>query len=120
MRVLETIRANAAKSFEQGERFSKNLIAIAEAGDGVQWVPSHRECIDDFVSFIDPLPVERIKPELVSRLGAGARRGMSLRDAHGELIRQELAGAKTYLFLTGNPGIEKTTPILHFFQAPTP
>ena len=116
MRVLETIRANAAKSFEQGETFSKNLIAIAEAGDGVQWVPSHRECIDDFVSSIDPLPVERIKPELVSRLGAGARRGMSLRDAHGELIKQELAGAKTYLFLTGNPGIGKTTAIVKFLQ----
>ena len=39
---------------------------------------------------------------------------MTLRNAHAELIKKSLESAATYIFLTGNPGIGKTTAIAKF------
>ncbi|WP_125061141.1 helicase-related protein, partial [Aphanothece sacrum] len=41
---------------------------------------------------------------------------LDLRNAHQELIKRELESEKTYLFLTGNPGIGKTTAITEFLK----
>ena len=114
--VLETIRANAARSFQQGEIFTRDLVAAAEREDGIHWVPVHRERIDGFTCSLAPLPLEQLEPELIARIGQERARAIDIRDAHKDLIEQALAGPATYLFLTGNPGIGKTTAIVRFLQ----
>jgi len=41
---------------------------------------------------------------------------MTLRDAHAALIGKALTAKENYLFLTGNPGIGKTTAIVEFLK----
>jgi hypothetical protein len=41
---------------------------------------------------------------------------MNLREAHAELIKKALVSQDTYIFLTGNPGIGKTTAIVDFLK----
>jgi nucleoside-triphosphatase THEP1 len=41
---------------------------------------------------------------------------MNLREAHAELIKKALISQDTYIFLTGNPGIGKTTAIVDFLK----
>ena len=42
---------------------------------------------------------------------------LNLRQAHAELIKKSLVSQETYIFLTGNPGIGKTTAIANFLKA---
>jgi len=42
---------------------------------------------------------------------------LPLRQAHAELIKKALVSDSTYIFLTGNPGIGKTTAIADFLKA---
>ncbi|WP_366558102.1 helicase-related protein [Okeania sp. SIO3B5] len=42
---------------------------------------------------------------------------LTLRNAHAELITKALKSDKTYVFLTGNPGIGKTTAIANFLKS---
>ncbi len=114
--VLETIRANAARSFQQGEAFTKSLVEAAQREDGIHWIPVHKESLDDFDCPLDPLPLKQLQSELLERVGRGKAATITIRDAHRELIEQVLTGSATYLFLTGNPGIGKTTAIVRFLQ----
>lgn len=42
---------------------------------------------------------------------------LMLRDAHSQIIQEQLSGDYRYLFLTGNPGIGKTTAVVKFIRA---
>ncbi len=106
--ILMVIKRQAAKSFIDGKNFFNQLMNVS--GKGI-YSFTHQETIDNFLSPIDTLPTEishnlNLDPEL------------DLRNAHKELIQRELESDKPYLFLTGNPGIGKTTAITEFLKQP--
>lgn len=105
--VLKQIQRNAYRSFQEGKQFVDNLLAIPP--DRITKV-NHKEHIEGFVNSIAQVP-----PDLSKELELS--KPMNLRDAHGELIRKALLSDQTYLFLTGNPGIGKTTAIANFLKA---
>jgi len=88
--ILHLIQLNAGWSFDKGKNFVKQLLEIPT--DTTTTI-SHTEKIDNFSSTLE------------------------LRDDHAELIKKALDSEKTYLFLTGNPGIGKTTAIVDFLKA---
>ncbi len=104
--ILDIIKRNAAKSFINGKKFLKQLTDIPN--DGVTSF-IHQETIDNFSSPISPISLE-----VSQKLNLDAN--LDLRNAHKELITRELESDKTYLFLTGNPGIGKTTAITEFLK----
>ncbi|AOY82261.1 MULTISPECIES: helicase-related protein [Moorena] len=108
--VLKQIQRNAYRSFQDGKQFVDNLLAIQP--DTITKV-NHKEHIQGFVNSIAQVP-----PDLSKQLGlsVGLSTAMNLRDAHGELITKALVSDQTYLFLTGNPGIGKTTAIAKFLK----
>ncbi len=118
--VLETIRSNAARSFEHGEAFTNSIMSVVtKHEDGIHWIePTHQEWIDDFVNPSDPLPLNHIPEEIKTLLmGSDLSLGSAtLRQAHEYLVMRELdaSNENTFVFLTGNPGIGKTTAVVKF------
>jgi hypothetical protein len=109
--VLGIIQQNATRSFNEGKKFVESLsekpLSLRE--DGIAEV-LHTERMDGFLNSIDIIPAE-----LAAQLDITPK--AHLRDAHAELIRKALVSDDTYIFLTGNPGIGKTTAIANFLQA---
>ena len=102
--VLDVIQFNAARSFKDGHKFVNSLLKIGKN------VPEpHTERIDDFVNSIDIIS-DKLADELQ------ISRGLDLRNAHAELIVKALQSEETYIFLTGNPGIGKTTALANFLK----
>ncbi|MCY7383339.1 MAG: helicase [Microcoleus sp. CAN_BIN18] len=104
--VLDAIQLNAARSFQQGKKFVNDLLAIGKKPTTV----CHTERIDNFVNSIDIISDKLADDLQISR-------GLHLRNAHAELIIKSLQSDETYVFLTGNPGIGKTTAIANFLKA---
>ncbi|WP_293127631.1 helicase-related protein [Microcoleus sp. bin38.metabat.b11b12b14.051] len=104
--VLDAIQLNAARSFQNGQQFVKDLLTIGKSSTPV----CHPERIDNFVNSIDIISDKLADDLQISR-------GLHLRDAHAELIVKALQSHETYLFLTGNPGIGKTTAIANFLKS---
>jgi predicted kinase len=109
--VLGIIQQNATRSFNEGKQFVESLsekpLSLRE--DGIAEI-THTERMDGFLNSIDIIPAE-----LAAQLDITPK--AHLRDAHAELIRKALVSDDTYIFLTGNPGIGKTTAIANFLQA---
>ncbi|MEG3846448.1 ATP-binding protein [Microcoleus sp. herbarium19] len=105
--VLDVIQLNAARSFKEGRKFVNSLLAI---GKNVAEPVCHTERIDNFVNSIDIIP-DKLADELQ------IDRGLHLRNAHAQLIVKALQSDETYIFLTGNPGIGKTTAIANFLES---
>lgn len=103
--VLDAIQLNAARSFQNGQKFVSDLLTIGKTATTV----CHTERIDNFVNSIDI-----ISDKLADDLQID--RGLHLRNAHAQLIVKALESNETYLFLTGNPGIGKTTAIANFLK----
>ncbi|GHO59282.1 helicase-related protein [Ktedonobacter robiniae] len=122
LEVLETIRSNAARSFENGENFTNAVMSVVtNHEDGVHWVtPDYQEHIDNFVNSSDPFVLSSLSDDIKERLAASLNplSTLDLRQAHQNLIMQELDASSntTFLFLTGNPGIGKTTAITKFLE----
>lgn len=120
--VLETIRSNAASSFQDGEAFTSSIMSlVTNHEDGIHWVePIYREDIGGFVNLSDPLPLDYISDRIKTRLTKAdiPLSSLTLRQAHQQLVMQELedSSEKTYIFLTGNPGIGKTTAVVKFLS----
>ncbi|MEG4023463.1 nSTAND3 domain-containing NTPase [Microcoleus sp. S13C4] len=104
--VLDVIQLNAARSFKEGRKFVDSLLGI---GKNVTEPLPHTERIDNFVNSIDIIS-DKLADELQ------ISRGLHLRSAHAELIVKALQSDETYIFLTGNPGIGKTTAIANFLK----
>ncbi|MEZ2320996.1 MAG: helicase-related protein [Microcoleus sp.] len=104
--VLDVIELNAARSFKEGRKFVDSLLAIDK---NVTKPVCHTEQIDNFVNSIDI-----ISDQLADELQID--RGLHLRNAHAQLIAKALQSDETYIFLTGNPGIGKTTAIANFLK----
>lgn len=105
--VLQQIQRNAYRSFEKGKDFIDDLLAIPT--DKTTLV-THQERIANFVNSVGEVP-----QELINQLGLNGT--LNLREAHAELIKKALVSDATYIFLTGNPGIGKTTAIASFLKA---
>lgn len=105
--VLNKIKRSAYTSFDKGKEFVEQLLAIPP--DAITAV-NHREKLDNFFNSVGTVPAE-----LMQELGLSGN--MSLRDAHARLIEKALLGKETYIFLTGNPGIGKTTAIANFLKS---
>lgn len=104
--VLKAIQLNAAHSFQDGKNFVQRLLAMNQ--ETLNPV-CHSERIENFSSSIDP-----VADELATQLQIPA--GLNLRQAHAQLIIKALNSQNPYLFLTGNPGIGKTTAIVNFLK----
>jgi hypothetical protein len=110
-RVLEITRLNAARSFQKGRDFLGHLLTVPL---GQLSLVSHTEQIQGFTSTED-----RLEPERLRELGLSLEsESLTLRDAHAALINQALKNAKeNFIFLTGNPGIGKTTAIIEYLKS---
>ncbi|MGL4377559.1 MAG: helicase [Microcoleaceae cyanobacterium] len=106
-RVLNTIKENAKYSFPKGNDFITSIFEIKPDTENSPII--YTEKIDDFANSIGT-----ISDELATKLDLTP--GLELRKSHGELIRKYLNSDQTYLFLTGNPGIGKTTAIASFLK----
>lgn len=104
--VLKQIQRNAAKSFQDGRDFINKFSEVSK--DGITPI-FHKERIDNFFNSIGVIP-----PNLATQLQVTPN--LDLRKAHAELITKALASDATYIFLTGNPGIGKTTAIAKFLK----
>ncbi|NQE34481.1 helicase-related protein [Microcoleus asticus] len=104
--VLDVIQLNAARSFKEGRKFVDSLLGI---GKNATEPVCHTEKIENFVNSIDIIS-DKLADELQ------IARGLHLRNAHAELIVKALQSDETYIFLTGNPGIGKTTAIANFLK----
>ncbi|MCW6034858.1 ATP-binding protein [Spirulina subsalsa FACHB-351] len=107
-RVLNKIKRSVSRSFEGGRDFVNQLLSIT---------PNQRTCIEHqeiITGFANS--VGEVSPELREKLGLGE--GINLQDAHQELVMRSLSpdNSRPFLFLTGNPGIGKTTAIAKFLQ----
>ena len=110
-KVLDLIKNRAVFSFINGKALTENLKTkkLNFSGDGIARV-IHEEKLNDFVNSIDI-----ISDQLAAKLGL--KLGLNLRDAHAELIEKALISDNTFVFLTGNPGIGKTTAIANFLKS---
>lgn len=105
-KVLTLIKNQAISSFNEGQQFIDKLFNLKP---DILTTISHTECLKDFFNTVATIPEEvakdlKLKPEL------------DLRNAHAELINQALLDKSSYIFLTGNPGIGKTTAIANFLK----
>ncbi|MEL7037727.1 MAG: ATP-binding protein [Cyanobacteria bacterium J06592_8] len=105
--VLKFIQRNAAKSFQNGKDFLNKFSEVSK--DRITSI-EHQENIESFCN-----STAKISPELAAKLQVDPN--LKLRDAHAELIRKALTSDATYIFLTGNPGIGKTTAIANFLKS---
>lgn len=106
-RVLDKIKRNAFYSFQEGRQLVKSLLEITP--DQINILPPHTEKITDFYNSVSPVP-----PELITSLDLPEN--CNFRQAHNQLIKKYLLSENTYIFLTGNPGIGKTTAIVDFLK----
>ncbi|MEG5056445.1 ATP-binding protein [Microcoleus sp. A2-C5] len=102
--VLNKIKRSAYHSFDRGKELVDDILAVS--ADKIN-VVRHTERLEGFVNWVGIVP-----DELMQQLGLSGN--LKLRDAHAQLIEKALESAATYIFLTGNPGIGKTTAIANF------
>lgn len=107
--VLEVIQSKAYRSFKDGKKFIQELVNQPVSNKDKITLVTHTERIDNFISSIDIIPAE-----LAMQLSVSSE--LHLRQAHAELIKKALVSNETYVFLTGNPGIGKTTAIVEFLK----
>ncbi|HYL43544.1 MAG TPA: helicase-related protein, partial [Ktedonobacteraceae bacterium] len=114
--VLETIQKAAAKSFTQGRKFVKELVQLVDQSDGMHWL-DYTETLDSFINTKAPLAPEHVSPDIRKLLLPAEYVDKNILDIHAALTRRELSLPTPYLFLTGHPGIGKTTAIVNFLKA---
>ncbi|WP_052889605.1 hypothetical protein [Thermogemmatispora carboxidivorans] len=114
--LLTVISNYVRRSFQEGRYFIRQLLEQPGQEDGLYWI-SHEEQLTDFVCMDAPLSAEQVTPELQALFPDTPCEGRKLRDLHAELVLHELEQPTPYLFLTGTPGIGKTTTIVNFLKA---
>lgn len=105
-KVFNLIKRQVKKSFDHGQQFVESLLAI---NDKTPEVITHQETLTNFAN-----TAGAIDSQIAQNFNLSPN--LSLRDAHAQLIQRGLQSQETYLFLTGNPGIGKTTAIVEFLK----
>ncbi|HEY1353141.1 MAG TPA: helicase-related protein [Ktedonobacteraceae bacterium] len=113
--VIGAIERTADRSFQGPRKFATDLFALATQGDQMQMI-EYQETLQGFVNTVAPFDLDRLAPELRASLPPAPGPAPSLRDIHSTLVYRELASSDPYLFLTGHPGIGKTTAIVNFLK----
>nr|BBH92372.1 hypothetical protein KTA_05710 [Thermogemmatispora argillosa] len=114
--LLTVISNYVRRAFQNGGHFIRQLLERPSRNDGLHWI-CHEEWLTDFVAMHAPLSAEQVTPELQALFPDTPCVGRNLRDLHAELVLRELEQPTPYLFLTGTPGIGKTTAIVNFLKA---
>lgn len=105
-RVLKVIKSNAARSFQDGMEFVKAIVEAEKDTIGYVEKKEVFQAGEHFFNTADVVP-ESVKRSLQLT-------ETEFRSAHAELIDRSLANSKIeFLFLTGNPGIGKTTAVVN-------
>ncbi|ABA25321.1 Helicase-like protein (plasmid) [Trichormus variabilis ATCC 29413] len=104
--VLRIIKRKAAESFVDGKTFINSLLAVPP---DTTTLVAHQERVTGFFNSSGEVP-----PQLMAQLGLSG--SLDLRSAHTALIQTALTNDNPYVFLTGNPGIGKTTTIVEFLK----
>ena len=102
--VLQVIKSNAARNFQDGRKFVKEIVEATK--DNI----NHIQNTEVFEAEKDFLNTAGIVSESIKKSLQLSE--TKFRDAHAELINRALVNSRmTYVFLTGNPGIGKTTAV---------
>lgn len=115
--VIGAIQRAANQSFQQTEteQFGRKLLGVAKQADGLNLL-TYEETLTDLVSTLTVLKPEQLPPDIEQLLPPSLYEGQTLRDVHRALVQRELASPDRYLFLTGHPGIGKTSSLAKFLQ----
>jgi hypothetical protein len=114
--VFKTISNNFKRTLKQGKfREPENLTAFMEKLEtpptsGVNRM-AYTETLKNFQSTADNVPTEILAE-------VGLNHPLTFRDAHAQLITQAMRNNDLLLFLTGHPGIGKTTAIVEYILTP--
>lgn len=104
--VLQVIQSNAARNFQDGRRFVKEIV---EAGKDKL---NHIKNIEVFEAGREFFNTAGIVPEDIKQSLQLTK--TEFKDSHAELIHKSLTDTRiALLFLTGNPGIGKTTAVIN-------
>lgn len=122
--VLEIIKRNTARNFgPQGRAFIDGIAKTATAVGTLPATPLNQTPIVMSYAFDEEISgfastASDLSPDQVEALGLPRpTKDVSLQDTHANLIAQALSDpTKTYLFLTGAPGIGKTTALKGFLE----
>jgi hypothetical protein len=113
--VLSKIQRAARKGFGGNKDFVEKLVHLVDNGDGPHWL-MHSETIENFLNTRLPITEKDLSPKLRTALKPEEYAGQNILNVHALLTDKELRGRSPYLFLTGNPGIGKTTAIVNFLK----
>jgi hypothetical protein len=94
----------------------KKLVHLVDNSDGLQWL-EHEETLEGFVNTRARLTSEQLSATVCEHLEKRDYQGKNILDVHASLITKALASQTPYLFLTGNPGIGKTTAVVKFLKS---
>lgn len=102
------VSAQEPKNDDSRQKIEEFVMKLGETNIKTSKTVYFSETIADFHNPSDPYISSELKlPD----------REITLRDANTIAIQQELSGSCRYLFLTGNPGIGKTTAVVNFLCA---
>ncbi len=118
--VLATIERATYRSFRgiaprTGKDFIRDIMHLPDKGDGIRWT-NHEEILDGFVSTLTPVQDTHLNETARQWLQKEGYTGKLLRDVHATLIHKALELSFPYIFLTGSPGIGKTTALVNFLK----
>ncbi len=105
-KVVKTITRNAKYSFAANSNLFTSLknLSVKQTEPIIS-----QERITGFLNL-----KEKVPQKILEQVGLSGE--MSLRQAHNYLVHNALESDKTYVFLTGNPGIGKTTALVKFLE----
>ncbi|HIE02510.1 MAG TPA: hypothetical protein EYP59_19870 [Thiotrichaceae bacterium] len=114
--VFESIFKNFKRTFRQFfggnshnlTTFVEKLRTLPFSDKGITQ-STYTEVLKDFFSTADQVP-----PEILAEVGLEPDSALTFRDAHARLITQAMYNDDLLLFLTGHPGIGKTTAIVEY------
>jgi hypothetical protein len=113
--VLKSIQKTTQRCFQGGRKFIQSLLHSVDEQDGIAW-RSHTETLETFTNTKQPLTESNIPENIRAILKAEEYQGQHILDIHAAMVKKELASSHSFLFLTGCPGIGKTTAIVDFLK----
>lgn len=113
--VLKSIQKTTQRCFQGGRKFIQSLLHSVDEQDGLAW-RSHTETLETFTNTKQPLTASQIPQNIQAMLKAEEYQGQHILDIHAAMVKKELASPHSFLFLTGCPGIGKTTAIVDFLK----
>jgi hypothetical protein len=122
--VFKTISSNFKRTFQKSKRYQdenkvNSLTAFVDklrtlpAQEGEVNQVTYTEILTDFHS-----TAEQVPQTILAEVGLPEHTPFTFRDAHAQLINQAMPNDDLLLFLSGHPGIGKTTAIVDYILQP--